>query len=83
MRFSESLSNEEREAFLKSFTPVPDEFSEEAERLLGEKERVFADMTASTPLVNWAKSQRNQPHPDGNRKHRRQMAKQSRKKNRG
>lgn len=61
---------------------VPGEYSEEAERLLGEKDRVFADMTSDTPLVGWAKSQRNQPHPDGNRKHRRQMAKQSRKRRR-
>jgi hypothetical protein len=81
-KFSDSLTNEEREAFFKNFIPVPQEFSEEAERLLGEEERVFADMTTDTPLVNWAKSQRNQPHPDGNRLHRRKMAKESRRKNR-
>ena len=77
-RFAQAMAEHDGE-----IKAVPKEFSEEAERLLGEEERVFADMTADTPLVNWAKSQRNQPNPDGNRKHRRKMAKESRKRNRG
>lgn len=63
--------------------PVPDDFWEEAERLLAEKDSAYVDMKKASPLVDWAKSQRNQPNPNGNRKHRRKMAKQSRKKNRG
>jgi hypothetical protein len=81
-RYHDSLTNVEREAFFKHFQLVPKEHSEEAERLLAEQDSVFVDMEKPTPLTDWAKSQRNQPHPDGNRKHRRQMAKQSRKQNR-
>jgi hypothetical protein len=76
-RFAEAM--EDHNSPIKA---VPDDYSEEAERLLAEKESIFVDMQKASPLVDWAKSQRNQPHPDGNRKHRRQMAKQSRKKNR-
>ena len=63
--------------------PVPDDFREEVERLLTGKDSAYVDMKKASPLVDWAKSQRNQPNPNGNRKHRRKMAKQSRKKNRG
>lgn len=79
-RFNESLSNEEREAFFREFIEVPRNLQAEAEKELGDKDGVFVDMKKASPLVDWAK--RNQPHPNGNRKHRRQMAKQSRKKNR-
>ena len=68
--------------FFKNFTQVPEEHSEEAERLLAEKDSVFVNMEKASPLVDWAKAERNKPHPDGNRKHRRTMAKESRKKNR-
>ena len=61
---------------------VPAEFSEEAEKLLGKKDRVFADMTEDTLLVNWAKSHQMQVHTGPNRAQRRQMAKESRRKNR-
>lgn len=62
---------------------VPDDFWEEAERLLAENDSVCVDMQKASRLVDWAKSQRNQSNPNRNRKHRRKMAKQSRKKNRG
>lgn len=63
--------------------PVPNDFLEEVERLLAGEDSTCVDMKKASPLVDWAKSQRNQPNPNGNRKHRRKMAKQSRKKNRG
>jgi hypothetical protein len=61
-----------------SIKVVPEEFSEEANRLLGEQDRIFVDMEKDTPLVNWAKSQ----HKPDNSKKKRKMAKQSRKQNR-
>lgn len=79
-RFNESMSKAEREAFFGEFTEVPRNLQAEAEKELGDKDSVFVDMQKASPLVDWAK--RNQPHPDGNRKHRRKMAKESRRKNR-
>jgi len=38
--------------------PVPDAFAKEADNLLGEKDSVDVDMTADTPLVNWAKEKK-------------------------
>ena len=79
-RFAEAMAEQD-----SPIIAVPDDYSAEAERLLAEKESVFINMQQASPLVDWAKSQRNHlnpPHPDGNRKQRRQMAKQSRKKNR-
>jgi len=40
------------------FKQVPDDLVAEAEKELGEKDRVIVDMTKDTPLVNWARSQR-------------------------
>lgn len=74
-KFAEAMT--EKNSPIKA---VPDAFADEADRLLGEKDSVFVDMGKESPLVDWAK--RNQPHPDGNRKHRRRMAKESRRKNR-
>ena len=77
-RFAEEFKNHN-----SPIKAVPDDFSEEAEQLLAEKDSVFVNMQNASPLVDWAKSQRNKPNSDGNRKHRRQMEKQSRKRNRG
>ena len=76
-QFAEELMN-----YNSPIKAVPDDFLEEAERLLAEKDSVFVNMQNASPLVDWAKSERNKPHSDGNRKHRRKMEKQSRKQNR-
>jgi hypothetical protein len=82
-RYSESLSSEERETFFRAFTEVPQNLQAEADKELGDGDSVFVNMEKKSPLVDWAKSQRNQPNPNGNRKHRRRMARESRKRNRG
>ncbi|QHI72873.1 hypothetical protein [Aminipila terrae] len=73
--------SERDERFKEMFKPVPVEFSEEVEQELNGQDRGLVDMTKGTPLVKWAKSQ--QSHKGPNRKQRRQMAKESRRKNRG
>lgn len=59
----------------EGFEPVPKHLKKEAEKELGDKDKVIVDMKKNTPLVNWAKSKRNN-------KSKRKMARASRKKNR-
>ena len=65
----------------EGFTRVPDDFAEEAKKFLEESESknkpAIVDMTQDTPLVNWAKHQR-----DSKKKTRTKMARASRRKNR-
>ncbi len=51
------MSEKIQSAAKAGFTPVPEEHEEEANEILGEKDAAFADMTADTPLVDWAKRQ--------------------------
>ena len=46
------------DAIPDGFKPVPDDLTEEAEKVLQGRDRAFADMTQKTPLTDWAKSQR-------------------------
>ena len=77
-RMTESLSEKEREEFIRQFKPVPKEHEKEANELLGDQEQTFVDLDKDTPLVNWAKAQRK----DGMSKAKRKMVKKSRKQNR-
>jgi hypothetical protein len=65
------------------FQRVPDELAKEAEKELGEKDRVFVDLKKKTPLTNWANSKHNEIkyRKDIKKKHRK-MSKASRKRNR-
>ena len=65
----------------ENFKKIPKKFQEEAERELAGQNQAFVNMEESSPLADWAKH--NRPHPDGNRKQRRRMAKEARRKNRG
>ena len=80
IRLRNRLTPEEVEAL--GFTPVPKEYEKEANRIIEEAEankyRAFADMTADTPLVNWAKSQQKKTKNNNKAK----MAKASRRRNR-
>lgn len=66
-RLQARLSSEEQELLFKQFTQVPEEFAEEANKLLGSEESIFVYMDENTPLVNWARC---------NRKERREKQKQ-------
>lgn len=61
----------------EGFTPVPDEYEDEARKELGDADSVTVDKTRNTPLVNWAKEK-----AKAKRKARAKMAKTSRRKNR-
>jgi hypothetical protein len=61
---------------LKSMFIIPEELEEEANGLLGDKEKVKVDMTKDTPLIRWAKDKKKQ-------KAKRKMVEASRKRNRG
>lgn len=52
--------------------PVPDEFSELAEKKLGQQDRIFVDMAQDTLLTRWVKDERKKK-----KKSRRKMAKKS------
>jgi len=54
----EALSKIFGEDIPDHIVPVPDEHAKEADYLLKEREYVDVDMTADTPFVNWAKSQK-------------------------
>lgn len=62
------------------FVPVPKEHEAEANRIIEEAEanrrKAFADMTADTPLVQWARA-----HNKKNPKSKRKMINASRRKN--
>lgn len=42
----------------EGFTPVPKQHREEANKLLGEKDSVFVNMSKKTPLTDWADRQK-------------------------
>lgn len=62
------------------FMQVPDDFRDEAEKVLKGRDSAVIDLAADTPLAKWAGEQRKLR--DGKAKTRRKMAKASRRKNR-
>jgi hypothetical protein len=78
-RIAKELSPEfEKELREQNFTPVPKEHQEEANKELGDSERVFVNMKKNTPLVKWAKS----IHHKNSKKKKSKTAELSRRKNR-
>jgi len=75
---AEELTKEEQEELFERFRPVPEELSQEANALLGDKESVMVDMTKDTPLVQWA----NHTRKSTKEKHKAKIAKASKRKNR-
>ena len=43
---------------LAGFKPVPDDLTDEAEKVLQGRDRAFADLTQDTPLTRWARQDR-------------------------
>lgn len=67
------------------FKPVPDDLTEEAEKVLQGRDRAFADLSKDTPLTRWARQDRESratvnAHRDRNKK---SMQKASKRRNRG
>lgn len=65
---------------LDSIHEVPEELEEEAEKALGDKDKVVIDLQADTPLANWARHQR--AYHKNNTRKKRKMAKKSKQRNR-
>lgn len=67
------------------FKPVPDDLTEEAEKVLQGRDRAFANLTQDTPLTRWARQDRETRATMNGRKtnNRKAMQKVSKKRNRG
>ena len=74
------------EELKKSFTPVPDDLADEADKIIQNAEAngvtPFVDMNSNSALAKWAIDKRTAQKKAEKRRKRQKMAKQSRKRNR-
>ena len=83
IRLKEALGEDERKQLeSEMFREVPDILAKEAEKELGNKDRVFVDMKKKTPLTKWAHQQSRAIHAVNKRKVRHKIAEASKRRNR-